>query len=313
MMSVAQRRQLIAGLLSSFPRGTSLANASSAHSFFSSKEILPESMKAEAQSRLGNDLYRRNFVSAGVEEARILQTMYDGIDDILKSDISKPEVRLRINDILDELDYRPAIGDEGTIKDLRSLRRQNLIIDTNLAIARGYGMVKQFNDPGHVRDFPAMELIRAESRIFPRGDPFYKEGTDGSISWEQRWLEAASAAGDEDAAQAFRSSGRMVALKSSEIWEQLGSLWDDSLGNPWPPFAWGSGMWVEEIDYDDAIALRLINDGETDFGATDVPDIADDFEMDLTSMDAPSLLDLLADAVSGFAVIKKGVLSLTSS
>ena len=57
----------------------------------------------------------------------------------------------------------------------------------------------------------------------------------------------------------------MIALKDSPIWEALGNGaggFRDTLGNPYPPFAYGSGMdWIG-IDRDECISLGLI-DGDT--------------------------------------------------
>ena len=53
----------------------------------------------------------------------------------------------------------------------------------------------------------------------------------------------------------------MAALKSSGIWQVLGDF-PDGLGNPYPPFAFNSGMWTEEVSRDEAIQLGLIGEGE---------------------------------------------------
>ncbi len=57
-------------------------------------------------------------------------------------------------------------------------------------------------------------------------------------------------------------SGRMVARKDSPIWQALGDGaggFDDTLGTPYPPFAFGSGMGVEDVDRDTAMSLGLID------------------------------------------------------
>ena len=53
----------------------------------------------------------------------------------------------------------------------------------------------------------------------------------------------------------------MIALKDDPVWEQLGSsdLFDDGLDNPYPPFAFNSGMDVQDVDRDEAIKLGLID------------------------------------------------------
>jgi|GEM_PF-3377016 len=55
-------------------------------------------------------------------------------------------------------------------------------------------------------------------------------------------------------------NGRMIARKDSPIWSELGSSanFDDALDVEYPPFAFNSGMWVRDIDRDEALALGLI-------------------------------------------------------
>jgi hypothetical protein len=62
----------------------------------------------------------------------------------------------------------------------------------------------------------------------------------------------------------LEDNGRMVARKDSPIWDSLGDsdLFDDGLDNPFPPFAFNSGMWTEEISRDEAVELGLIDEGD---------------------------------------------------
>lgn len=169
-----------------------------------------------------------------------------------------PEARLAIQKVLRESGYQPEPDDEGTAMDFGQFERQNLVIQTNVDMAYGYGGVVQQNDPDILDAYPALELVRVGKRMRPRGDPCYPPGSVGSIGWERRWQEAAEKSGDEDALKAFKKTGRMVALKSSPIWDSLGNLWDDSLGNPYPPFAWDSGMYTEDVERFDAEDLGLL-------------------------------------------------------
>jgi hypothetical protein len=58
-----------------------------------------------------------------------------------------------------------------------------------------------------------------------------------------------------------------VALKSSDIWNQLGNLRDDSLGNPYPPFAFNSGFDVDGVPLKECIELGLLDEGEKPRGS----------------------------------------------
>ena len=69
----------------------------------------------------------------------------------------------------------------------------------------------------------------------------------------------------------------MVALKSSGVWLALGDGaggYSDTLGNPFPPFAYNSGYDVDEITREDAVALGLMSeDDEVQPAKTDFEDL----------------------------------------
>lgn len=155
--------------------------------------------------------------------------------------------------LADKYGYRPTPDEEGTIKDLSSDARINLVVKTNTEMAQGAGQFIQQNfNPDTLDAFPALELFRLEERQDPR-------------DWPQRWRIAAQVANDPNAARVLEFTGRMVALKSSGIWQAMGDGaggYQDTLGNPFPPFAFNSGMWTEEISRESAQDLGLI--GEDD-------------------------------------------------
>lgn len=96
------------------------------------------------------------------------------------------------------------------------------------------------------------------------------------------WKAAGEATGWVGAAR-----GALVALKGSPIWAALGrgeGGWGDTLGNPFPPFAFNSGM--EWFDAPRATCARLgLVDG-------DAPPPSDDtFATDLPEEDRQALLD----------------------
>jgi len=72
-------------------------------------------------------------------------------------------------------------------------------------------------------------------------------------------------AGDAAAYGALGNHGRMAALKSSGIWQALGDGaggYLDTLGNPYPPFAFNSNMWTRELSRAEAVELGLIEPDE---------------------------------------------------
>jgi len=138
-----------------------------------------------------------------------------------------------------------APGDTGDLRDITSRRRQELIYDFQTADAAEFARMKISSDPDVLDAFPAMEFLRIENRRVPREE------------WPERWVAACQAAGDERALAAYRSSGRMIALKGSRVWIELSRF-----RKPWPPFEFGSGMGTEDLGRDDAEELGLINRSE---------------------------------------------------
>ena len=97
--------------------------------------------------------------------------------------------------------------------------------------------------------FPAWELVRyKESRVLR--------------DWKARWKAAGDATGWEGA---IRDSDVMVALKNSPSWQALGDGvggYNDTLGSPYPPFAFDSGMAWVGVDRSECIKLGLVKKHE---------------------------------------------------
>jgi hypothetical protein len=169
------------------------------------------------------------------------------------SGLDPATARVKLKQLLtDKYGYSPDTEKRGTIKDLSSDQRINLVVKTNVELAQGAGrFIQENSDPDIVDLWPALELVRFESRMKPR-------------DWEERWRQAADDSGDDDAARMLQENGRMVARKDSPIWDSLGSsdLFPDALDNPFPPFAFNSGMWTQEVSRDEAIKLGLIKAGD---------------------------------------------------
>ena len=106
--------------------------------------------------------------------------------------------------------------------------------------------------PATLEEWPAVELTRFVGRGAPRAD------------WHERWQAAGDSVGWEGAAKDAGGfpDWRMVALKGSPIWAALGNGvggYRDTLGNPYPPFAYGSGLAWADVSRDEAIELGLID------------------------------------------------------
>jgi hypothetical protein len=156
--------------------------------------------------------------------------------------------REEIKTFLAGIGYAPGEGTEGTIKDLSSDSRIDLVIDTNTKMAQGQGWWLQGQDAAILDEWPGQELFRLESRHVPR-------------DWITRWQLAGGQTGDGiGVGWTITPEGRLIALKNHAIWNLIGSskLFNDGLDQPWPPFAFQSGMWVRDVDRKEMESLGLI-------------------------------------------------------
>lgn len=216
------------------------------------RQLLPTSLSSAEIEGLPQWVRDSSFFSARVAQAEILDGLQARIDQLLGGGERGPGLtmdpalfRVEMRDLLDAVSYQPADPrDEGTIKDLRSEARLNVIVRTQEEMATGHGQYLQSIDPDTVDLWPAWELIRLRDSKVKR-------------NWEQRWQDAAAGSGDTDAARMLAEHGRMLARKDSPIWTQLSRF-----GRPHPPFDFNSGMGVEDVRRGECIELGLIRQGD---------------------------------------------------
>lgn len=238
-------------------------------------------------------LRERAMFSARTTNAGYLQEVMDKVDRILNPETvmrvypdgsSRPvtegldfaTARLELKQILKSLSYDP--GDNaGSIQDLSSDARLNLVLKQNVESAQGFGNFLQGQAEGALDAFPAQELFRLEDREEPR-------------NWQTRWMQAGG--------QIF--GGRMLALKSDPIWESISAF-----GTPYPPFDFNSGMWVRDVDRGEAISLGLLDEGEA------AQPVMENFNARLESSVknlAPELVDSLRQSFGEKVVIDGGTI-----
>jgi hypothetical protein len=187
-------------------------------------------------------LRERAQFSAGVESARVLQTIQNKLRKTLElatEQVKRGEAFVTRSSFVGDL--RKLVQDEGLgtgkggLTDLSSARRLRLIFDMQTQQAQEYARWKMEQDPDILDAYPAQRLVRIESREVER-------------PWASRWNEAGKAVAWDGA-----SKTEMVALKNSPIWAQLSRF-----QTPWPPFDFGSGMGVEDVDRAEAERLGLL-------------------------------------------------------
>jgi hypothetical protein len=232
------------------------------------RSLLPTTGKTADLARLEPALRERAIFSATVTSAQLLQGIDDRVQLILSGEQDQATARLGLKQILADMGYTSSAEDSGTLRDLRSDERLNLIIETNVELARGYGQWVQGQDPAVLDEWPAQELVRVRQSKVPR-------------DWAARWAEAGG--------QFF--DGQMIALKDDPIWRKISRF-----GLPYPPFDFNSGMDVRDVDRAAAIDDGLMTD------ETQVQPQDREFNADLQATPAVRnswLLDALKDSGVG--------------
>lgn len=234
------------------------------------KALLPTDASAAELAQLAPEILERATFSARTANASHLARIDSVIRAILDPDGAGPgqsvntaRARELLTQSLKSIGYSPdQVGAAaGSLRDLGSEQRLNLIVDMNVGLARGYGQWMQGQDGAVLDQWPAQELVRLEER---------KEKRD----WIARW---------QGAGGRIFPGGRMVALKNDPVWERLSAF-----GLPYPPFDYGSGMGVEDVDRTTAVALGLIDD-DTQI-EPETRGFADDLAADVSAFDRQSEL-----------------------
>jgi hypothetical protein len=227
------------------------------------RSLMPTSLDSNGIRQLDAWLRSQSFFSAQTTNQYLLQRYKDLVGNILEPQLlpggggretyNQAYAREEITSFLESIGYVPPQDKAGTIEDLSSDARINLVLETNEQMAQGAGWWLQGQDEAILDAFPAQELFRAEDRKQKR-------------EWLERFRLAGQQTGDPiGTGWTITPEFRMIALKNHEIWKLLGSskLFPDGLDQPWPPFAFNSGMDVRDVDRQTAQDLGLIEPGES--------------------------------------------------
>ena len=202
------------------------------------KALVAADIPSKDWAKVHAGLRDRAFFMSRVMEQRILYASRQGVADVLDGKKDRSEVRRDLRKLI-SLEDRPDDERRGTIQDIFTKRRLDVMIDTNVRQAKGYAEHIRATSRGALMAFPAYELIRERQSKQPR-------------DWDARWAKAANEVGWEGVAR----NGKKIALKTSPIWTKLSAF-----GNPFPPFDWGSGMGIEDVERSVCIKLGLVGDG----------------------------------------------------
>jgi hypothetical protein len=116
-------------------------------------------------------------------------------------------------------------------------------VEASTSQAEGYGKFSSQQTEDYLRRVQFQELYRAENRAEWR-------------EWPKRWDEQGGSfyPGASDYKQ-----GRMIAEVQSRIWDSISdpAIYPDGTGNPYAPFAYGSGMDVKPVPANQLVELGL--------------------------------------------------------
>lgn len=202
---------------------------------------MPTHLDTQAiREQIAADIRRRSLFSARTAEAAYLEEMQQVLADVASGKMDDATARMKLKQWLDQSGYTP--DQPNGLTDLGSSRRLQLIVDTQTKMAANVANLDA-ETPESLDESPAWELTRIGVRRAPRTD------------WPQRWQAAGESVGWQGA---IRTA--MVARKDSPIWSALGSGaggFDDTLGNPFPPFAFSSSHGWLPLTKEEALSYGL--------------------------------------------------------
>jgi len=216
---------------------------------------MPTNLDTAGLRELSAELRARMVFTARGTSAVFVSKIKEVVDQLAAGDIGIADARVALIETLRAMGYTPAGGFpdapagavppaiEGTLQDLASFRRLDLIVKTQLELMQGAGQQAAGLTADRLEAFPAWELIRVMEVSVPR-------------DWPARWA----------IADGRMTEGRMIALKGDPVWGELGSSanFEDALDTDAPPFAFNSGMGWREIQREEAMALAITGpNGET--------------------------------------------------
>lgn len=191
------------------------------------------------------------------------------IDSLTAGDIGDGQARTAIREVLKALNYTPESNFPdtppgevppalaGSLQDLSSFRRLDLIVKTQIDLFSGAGEQLRGHQPDILAQFPAWELIRVTEVTVAR-------------DWPSRWLLSGGKPIPEsypkNAHQFISESTGMIALKGDPVWGELGSSgnFKDALDVDYPPFAFNSGMGWRQVSIERCEQLGITGpDGQS--------------------------------------------------
>lgn len=224
--------------------------------------VLPTALSsAELQRQFGEAAFNQAVFSARTTSAAYLAQVDAAVRRMLATEaggysFEHPEARVMLRNALRALNYDPTRGHFGTpedanipparpgsMQDLSSTRRLDLILDTHRTLFQNAGLRQQMREPDNQHYFPFLELVPSSAH-------------DPRKNWGIRW---------ERIGGTLVEGKRIIAPVDSPHWDALGShaKFKDAFNSTTPPFAFGSTRIWQQVGREDAIKLGLMTEDGT--------------------------------------------------
>lgn len=228
------------------------------------KKAMPTDLPSAALQTLDREVRASSLFSARTTCAEYLEEVRVVSQRLLNGEINEATARKQLQDWLKSIGYSPethfgSAADKeippalpGSLQDLASSKRIKLVTYMQTALAQNTGFMTKCLTPVALHAYPAWELVREEWRKHPRGTT----DKDTDTGWPERWIRAGGKL----------VGGRMIALCTDAIWQELGDsgIFDDGTDSDAPPYAFNSGMGLRRVPRKECLALGLDPDGNVD-------------------------------------------------
>lgn len=183
-------------------------------------------------------MYKSNYIPEPTlvgSDTIIEEALRENVTQVSSGRKSISEARRDLRSFLSSVHYDPK-EERGTINDLFTQERLDLMINTNVRLIRSYEQHVCATTRGAILAFPAYEFIQTYE-------------CNEQVNWCERWKACAKAIKWDGVLM----GDRMIALKTSPIWARLSRF-----GLPYPPFDFNSGWGVEDVSKSECRKLFLI-------------------------------------------------------
>jgi len=171
----------------------------------------------------------RSVVVSGinpVQVARVDRVTQENPEGLTTTGVNDAQARQVMREKLKELGYSADPDKKGTIQDLASNQRIDLVVQMNKRMVQSEGQKRIRQEPTILHAYPGWELFRAESRKEKR-------------NWHERAKAAAAQTGSKIV---LVGTEGVIALKNDPFWIALSAFQRDG-----EPFDFGSGMERKDV------------------------------------------------------------------